>query len=428
MLLSLTIAYEVFTLTSRRTIIWTVLVIGLGVPAVSTVRAAQALLRGSYNGELYSWDDGVNSRMDVYQSLRLNISKSLGPGNRSWAFRTHARWRVPLGNDTLASSQLYIRDAYLTLNNVLNHMSLSLGRQFVYNALRSAEIDGLCVQYDPNRRVRIDVYGGGEVLMSDPETIASLGRRGIFGARIAGDATATLRVGASWMYRRTNGGAAYDRVGVDLTQQIKKAEVHGRGSWNLANNRLSELLARLTIAPKDWYFSGEYDWREPDVDANSLFSVVDFDRYRRARMEMRRRIMRQLWLFQSGHATFETGGTIWQGTLGVSGPGFSIGWSHQEGRGTRSNGLSGYLTFDLDDQWTVFGNSNLSRYRVQGQQVDQSDAYTAAAGIGWRPGKNWQVQLQGQFLRNAVNSSDARFLLQITKGFSAKLGGTGAGK
>jgi hypothetical protein len=388
--------------------------------------AGPAYLRGSWSADLLRYDNGTQSQWEPYSAMRLNFTKPLGLSNRYWGLRLDSRVRVFRDGDvTTVSMKNY--DGYLILGNVIRKTTLTLGQQFVYNTLRSSHLFGARVQYTPTRRMRAEIFGGDERWYYDI-TKSYDPTYHVFGARLSGDLTATTRLGVNWMYRRTGGREVYHRAGIDLTQQIGKSEWYGRGAWNLINNRVVDLLGRLTVTPKDWYASGELNWREPNVDANSIFSVIAYDKYTRARFELRRRLTKQLWMYNTTHATFVSGGAIWQGTLGVSGSGFSVGWSHQKGRGTKSDGLTGYVAADINKNWTVFGNSNLSRYRVQGEQVDLSDAYAASVGIGWRPGSGWQVQMQGQWLRNAVRTSDVRFLLQLSKSFSATIGGKGAGK
>ena len=417
---------KVHNLVSAQRIASIILGIALAVGSPAAVQAGPSYLRGSWSTDLYGYDNGKSSRWDPYLNLRLNFTKPIGQTSRFWGVRLDSRIRYFRDNaETNISMKNY--DANFTLGNVIRNSTITIGQQFVYNTLRSSHLYGARVQYSLARKVRLDAFGGNEQWYYDIDKSYDPTYH-VWGTRISGDLTSTTQIGANWMLRRTGGREVYHRAGLDLTQQFGKSELYGRGAWNLINNRIVDLLGRFTTTPKDWYVSGEVNWREPNIDANSIFSVIAHDPFTRARFEVRHRLTRQLWIYKAAHATFEKGATIWQGTLGITGSGFSLGWSHQEGRGTKSDGLTGYMAADLDQNWTVFGNSNLSRYRVQGEQVDLSDAYAASAGIGWRPGSGWQIQVQGQWLRNAVRTSDVRLFLQLSKSFSATFGGNGASK
>ncbi|MBI5267291.1 MAG: hypothetical protein HY851_08675 [candidate division Zixibacteria bacterium] len=411
---------------SARRSVTLLLAIAFAVTCQSPAVAGPGYIRGSYTAELYSYDDGSEAKWDQYHRIGLTLTKPLTGRDRYWGIGLNERIRVFEDRKILTLSQ-HVYEGNIVLHNLLNRTIFTVGQQFVYNTLGSSHLNGVRLQYAIFGKLRADVFGGREQWFYDIARSYNPTYQ-VWGARLSGDATSATQVGGNWMLRRTGGREVYHRAGLDLTHRLRKSELYGRGGWNLLTNRIADLLGRVTVTPKDWYASGEFHWREPNVAANSIFSVIAYDHYKRARIEVRRRLTNQLWVYKSAHATFVQGGTIWLGTLGITGPGYSIGWSHQEGRGTKSDGLTGSVAADLKPNWTVFGSSNLSRYRVQGEQADESDAYATSAGIGWRPARGWQVQVQGQWLRNAVRTSDVRFLFQLTKAFSTTIGGKGAGK
>ena len=175
---------------------------------------------------------------------------------------------------------------------------------------------------------------------------------------------------------------------------------------------------RASYAPPKWYMSGEVHWRELSVSANSIFSLIDFHRYREIRFEAQRTVWRRLAAVGQLHSGLFDGDDSWRAGIGVRTDNISVLWRHQEGYGGENDGLYGFANVRLTPEWDCFAIANAGRYRVQEEQTDRNDAYSGSLGLQWRPGHGWSARAEGQYLRNAVLKKDMRLLVRVSKDFS----------
>ena len=64
--------------------------------------------------------------------------------------------------------------------------------------------------------------------------------------------------------------------------------------------------------------------------------------------------------------------------------------------------------------------------RVQELQESLSDSYAANAGLTFRPRMGYTIDVEAQYLRNAVSSSDVRLFFRVSKRFDVRRSPAGA--
>jgi len=377
-------------------------------------------LDGNLWSELYVWEDGDLQHWRPYQSVQANMTAWRGSGRQRLSFHTHARWMSDFGDKLEADPQTSIRYAYARISELPSRTTINLGRQFSYTTVGSSLLDGAEVRYSPTKRVELQLFGGASVDPQNPEKMRSLSDFGVAGGRLAYRHKSSARFGLNWMYRETDDQVSYHRLGLDVSATIHHWYLYTRTAFNAANHRLAELLARGSCSRGRWYLSGELLYREPSVASNSVFSIIDFDRYRQGRLEARRKVWKDLSLTSRVQTTLFSGDDSWSGRLGVQTRIFSLGWHFQRGYRGVSNGVDGSANLQLHRVWNIYAAANISRYHIQPELDDRADAYSGRLGIARRFGHSTDVRAEVQILRNAVNTSDTRFYLRLNKGFSFK--------
>jgi len=380
---------------------------------------AATRLTGSLSTDWRLWQDSSYHRTQTYNAFRATLTIPT-KGSSFIALRTNMRWRKDLDNSPSASSQLYVYETYLQFSELVRGTNLFVGRQFSSSNLGSALMDGARLQYRYKSKAQLDIFGGGQVQSGRPSTIGSIDSSGIFGARLSGRPYAATSIGAEWMLRRSGSQPSYQAVGFDVTHRRGVAQLFAQAVFNLQYARISTLKARLSVAPTKWYLSAEVISREPYVPANSVFSVVSFERYRFGRLGIRRQIIRSIAADASVNLSFTGSTKTWHTTLGISDGNCALGWYHQTGRGTTNNGFYGSASVDVSPRWSVFAYADLSQYRIQEMETVSSDSYSASLGLSWKFASQLSAQVEGQYLKNALRKNDYRLLLRLTKGFALK--------
>ena len=375
-------------------------------------------LKGRLSSELYVYEDGDKDHVRLYESIRLNFNTSDSPTGPRLSFHSHLRWMTDLADKFDTNPQTFVYASYARLTGLPRGSDIYLGRQFVYSSVGSTLLDGLRIRYRFLRDFEMDLFGGSAVSSAEPDKIQSLSDYAAAGGRLIYKLNSSSRLGLHWMMRRSGGSVSYNRLGLDGKYRSGIWSMYGRFAYNAASLRMGEILIRGTYSPGKYYFSGEFDWREPSVPANSLFSLIDFNRYRQARFEFHRPVYRHIRIVARGNINFYSDENSWSGSLGVTGGTWSLVWRHQSGYGGDNNGVTGFVNIRLTPSMELYANANFNRYRVQDLQEELSDAYVTTGGIQKRFGKEFNVRLEGQYLRNAIKSNDSRFFLRLSKGFS----------
>jgi len=395
------------------------ILIGLLLSAASlsgVVSAAE--LKGRFTSDLYISETNDVTHVRAYERLRAEMVTWRGDRSGALSLHTYLRWRSDFANKRPDDPQWFVYDAYVRLKERPRGSEFDVGRQFVYNGAGSALMDGLRLRYRAGAGVNLDVFGGSAASRVDPEEVRSLSDYTVAGARINVTAGRMTRLGIGWMLRRDAGSMVFHRLSFDGRHELGRGAFYTRLGLNAQYMRVADVLARISYTPAEWYLSGEFGWREPSVSGNSVFSLLEFDRYKDIRLEAQRRVGNGVAVVTQGQASLYEDETAWRGSVGIRGSIGAISWNTQTGHRGKNNGLSGTLNVPLNRYWTGFASANVNRYRVQDEQEDLSDAYASSAGLLWRSGSGWMARGEVQYLRNAVATSDVRTLIRVTRSFS----------
>ena len=171
------------------------------------------------------------------------------------------------------------------------------------------------------------------------------------------------------------------KSGLTAVNDTRGFDFYGKLSYDLAALRLADILGRAVFYTGPWRFSTEFTWRQPSVRANTLFSMIDFYRYREIRSEIQRRIYKNLSLLAQFQVDIFNEENSYRSGLGVRTGGYSLLWVHQNGYGGDDDGVQGFAMVRLNRNWDLYAGANFNRYRVQELQETRNDNYSANVGM-----------------------------------------------
>jgi hypothetical protein len=373
-------------------------------------------LRGTIGSEIYTWEENNRHHLRPYETLQANLLAWRAQG-RSLQFHTNMRYMTDWKDKTAVDPQATVYDAYVQLTGIPKGSAVIFGRQLAYAGAGSVLIDGIRLRYYSKLRLSFDLFGGSQVSSSRPGKVQTLSDFGVFGAGISYSTPKAIRFGLALLQKQAEGQTSYNRFNLYGEHTTHQVSLYGRTGFNVADRRLAEILLRGTYSPRSWYLSGEFNFREPSVSSGSIFSIIDFRSYRQIRLEIRRAVWKNVNLTAQMFRTFFREDDAWRTNIGFGSSNYSLTWMHQSGYGGDNDAVSGYLNFRMNRSWELFAAANISRYRVQRLQTDRNDAYTAMAGVLFRPVRDFEVRVEGQYLRNAVEKDDLRLRVRAAKNF-----------
>jgi hypothetical protein len=390
----------------------------IGIFFVFAAQTFAVELNGRLSSDLYTYEQNGQSHVRPHLGVRTNLIGWRSPDSKSFSFHTYFRWRTDLSDKLATDPRMFVYHSYFRVSGVIKRTDLYLGRQFVYCGVGSALLDGARIRLKPSGKLQLDLFGGSTVASQDPEKIRSFSDFGSLGGRMAIRPCPSFGLGLNWMLGKRDGQVSYNRLGLDGEKTSGQFQLYGRTSYNVSARRLAEILTRISYPHRGWYFSGEFDWHEPSVPENSLFSLIDFQYYQEIRLNVQRSVLPNLTVVSQLELGLLEGEDSWRTTLGVRTSFYGISLHHKGGYGGDNDGVSGFLNLQLNRQWEIFATANLYRYRVQEEQEDRSESYASSLGLIRRFGRGVTARAEGQYLRNAVQKDDARFLIRLAKVFS----------
>ena len=377
-------------------------------------------LKGRFSSSLYGYENSTETHWRPYLGLNSTAVLYEADRSRNLSFESYFRWTNDFSDRLPSDPHLYLYHAYFKLTGYPTGSKIYLGRQFVYSAVGSDLIDGLRVKYRLDARIELEFYGGSRVLQDETGTVQDLSGYGLIGGRVGFKPSASYNVGVNYLMRRDLGDVGRHRVGLDGLWSFRRTDLYARTYAEMATWQLGGFLARLSSRPRGWYLSAEFDWRRPSIEANSIFSVVETDRYRGMRAEISRNLGRGCQLVaQAQFEMFDIEDSR-RSLLGIRTAQYFVAWQHNEGYGGSSDGLRGYATVNLRKGLEAYWSGYFSQYKIQETQSNDLDAYSSSLGINWRAAQDLQARLEGQYTRNAVDNSDIRLFLRFTKSFAFK--------
>lgn len=374
---------------------------------------------GQARSEFYLFEQDSVSHIRFYQAIQGKLSL-YQYDIKSISFTTYTRWTTDFDNKYPNDPELFAYDAYFTFKNIIPRSSVGVGRQFLYTSAGSALIDGMSFGVSPCSKSNIKLFAGSNVSRLEPDKIQNFSDYLVVGGRLSRLLTKKATVSINWLRKTEASDVYYHRLSGDVRYRSGKMNWYGRVGFNPEMAEISELIARTAYRYNDWYLSGEYLWREPSVSLNSVFALIDYQSYQRIRLECQYTLQSRLKLFSQFRVSVYDDENVYAGTFGIRKASWSVAYTFTNGRGLESNGVTGSIAHKLNSSTSIYGTANVSRYKIQDEYDDLSDAYTTAFGAIRSFTNNWQAKAEWQYLRNAVESSSSRFYFTVSKGFSFK--------
>ncbi|MFI5252611.1 MAG: hypothetical protein ACHQQQ_09310 [Bacteroidota bacterium] len=393
-----------------------------GFQTYDTVKVPNTIARGIQTLQLYVSQNNLS--LQTYLTGSMNLDE---PGN---------------------FSNLRARNLFLQWKNVTNGVDLSLGRIPVFAGVGVGAVDGALFRVKTMEdKVYCVVYGGANVGPDSKSTgTNNLSQNYFTGGQVIGTMLPNTRISLSYMNRNIErqsylalrpdslynpvsvliqpDSRAQQTAGVDARYSVSENFYsYGRFDYDLNLNRTlrSELKSRLAVT-SELAFTGDFIYREPQIDYNSIFIIFPLSPIRELEGGVE-------YIFPYSIRTYGRIGYVKyvddqsrRLSIGATSEYAAISYS-----GT--NGYAGELSsFDLQGMYPLFERKlipsvGMSFSSVRYDYYDPSPQHIFANSLGfvWRPLPTFSFNMQSQWLRTPVATNDVRYLGTINYWFSDKL-------
>lgn len=261
---------------------WQSLLLGVAVclTGIGLAESAWALSISGRSSTEIEWLDNAeqDTAIPAYEYLQLTVKDIDGAGLN---FRGYGRVADDLANEVDVDSRLYY--AYLEKRELLPHLDVKLGRQFIATTAGASLMDGLYLKARELGPFSLTLFGGGDVSYYAGYNTKDL----IDGAELSGRFD-NLQVGLSYIQRWEESELANELIGFsadyDFRQQLN---LFGEAQFNYLDNNISYFNGGFDYhRDPSWSLRAEYLYSLPVFSSTSLYSVFAVNEYQEIATEL----------------------------------------------------------------------------------------------------------------------------------------------
>ena len=242
--------------------------------------SAMALSISGRSSTEIEWFDNADgdTAVPAYEYLLLNVKDIDGAGLN---FRGYGRGADDLANEVDVDSRLYY--AYLEKRELLPHLDVKLGRQFIATSAGASLMDGLYLKARELGPFSLTLFGGGDVSYYAGYNAKDL----IDGAELSGKFD-NLQVGLSYIQRWEESELTNELIGVNADYHYRQMlSLFGEGQFNYLANSISYFNGGFDYhRDPSWSLRAEYLYSLPVFSSTSIYSVFAVNEYQEVATEL----------------------------------------------------------------------------------------------------------------------------------------------
>lgn len=401
-------------------------------------------INGRVSSSVYSFkrfDSKNNSRnyLRSFQTFSFNVSK----GN--YSLRTRLNLESNISGKLDQDPRLRFYNLYFSIKNIAKIATIKIGRQSQYNGVGSGVFDGVNLDLKFKGFKVTGFYGGNVPAYQKLSITDDWANDYILNAKFEITAIKNLKFIGGYVnknfksvnYLTTRLDANLNPIQVLIQQNSKQYEflyaelfykIKNVYSFSakydydmnlLSTSKFETMFSYRKI--KDLGLSVYYNYREPRVRYNSIFSVFNYGNTQELEFGADYKISKNVSVFSRfGNVTYRNDSSQ-RLTVGATTNLGSVSYRKTFGYAGEMDAISIYTakTF-LNGLVTPSIGVSFTNYKLE-QDAPTNTLTTLLAGFNYRPLKLWSFDVQGQYMNNKIYNNDFRVLFKVNFWFNNNL-------
>lgn len=397
-------------------------------------------LNGRFSSSFYTFerfDTKNNSETYIrnYEGLSLNFNYDKFSVNSRLGFETN------IGNSLSADPRMRFYNLYLEAREILDLVTLKVGRQPLFNSVAGGLYDGVNLKVKYDDFAISGFYGGNVPAYQKLELTDDFANDNVMGASFEGFFLDHFKLGLNYIdknFKPVNFFAERIDVNSNLTNLLIEQKsnqfkylsgdlsyfdeiftVDTRYEYDLNYEVTSKVEATGRVqASKKFGVELYYNWREPRINYNSIFSVFNFGNSQEFEGGFDFKIDENLTLVQKFAYVEYNDEASQRITIGLNTSWGNISYRKNLGYAGELDGISIYTAKSFADGFiTPSVGLSYSTYKLS-KDSEQNSIAALLAGVNVRPWKQFSFDLQTQYFNNKIYKNDLRVLLKINHWFN----------
>jgi hypothetical protein len=408
-----------------------------------TASAFSQNINGRFSSSLYAFErfdtvDIGNSHWRAFQLLSLNVNKD------NFSLRTYFNLETDLAKDMIDDPRLRFYNLYLEARNLFDVATLKLGRQPIFHSVVGGVFDGvnLDIKYDFLRLT--GYYGANVPAYQKLELIEDWNENFILGGKLSAFFN-NFRLSLGYVdknfqpasYEASRLDNDFNPINVLIRNKSNQFRLlTGEAGYNMKDLGSLDLRYDYDInfettsrfeanayytQIEDFNFNLYYNYREPLIRYNSIFSVFDFGNTWEIEGGADYKITKIFSLVGRYGTVNYRDESSQRLSAGINSNYGSILYRKNFGYAGELDGVSLYTarTF-LEGMLTPSVGLSFSSYRLTAS--DQTNTMlTLLGGVNVRPVREFSADIQAQYLNNKIYRNDLRLFLRLNYWFNTNL-------
>ena len=401
-------------------------------------------INGRFSSSVYMFErfDSSNvsqNHLRAFQMLNLNLNYN------KISLRTNLNLETDFAQKLVSDPRLRFYSLYLEARDVLDIANIKIGRQPIINSVVGGLMDGASISLSKYDFKLSGFYGGNVPAYQKLELIENFSDNFIAGARLSTSILENFNFAVGYLnknfkpidYKALRLDPNLNPIQVLISNKSNQFQylsgeasyfsenflfVNSRYEYDLNFKQTSkvELDARIEKV-KDLGINLYYNYREPKIRYNSIFSVFDYGNTQEIEAGLDYRIDNNFTILsQFGYVKFKDDNSSRLG-VGASTKYGTINYRKTFGYAGEMDAISLYSAYTfLDGFITPNIGLSYSSYKVS-KDSETNNITTLVAGLNFRPFRKLSFDLQGQYLDNKIYKNDFRLFLKLNHWFNLNL-------
>ncbi len=401
-------------------------------------------INGIFSSSYYTFQryDNLNSSQTFvrsYQTASLNFNMD------NVSLRTRLNLESNIGNALISDPRLRFYNLYLEARNLFDIATVKFGRQSLFNSVAGGVYDGINVKVKYSDFSLTGYYGGNVPAYQKFGFTNDLANDYVLGGKLETTALKDFRFALSYIDKnfkpvdyttlRLNSDLdpvtlliqeksnQYKFVSAEASYEMEKTlNVNTRFDYDLNFSKASKFEIDGRVQATDQLgFDVYYNYREPRISYNSIFSVFNYGNTQEVEAGLDYKINKIYTVVgKFGNVQYEDNSSQ-RVTVGVNSNLGSISYRKTFGYAGELDAVSIYTAKSFKDGF-ITPSLGLSYTSYKLSEDSATNSLTSLlAGINIRPWNKVSFDLQGQYFNNKIYKDDFRVLFKVNYWFNTNL-------
>lgn len=392
-----------------------------------------------YSFERFSIPGVSNNYIRAYELLNLNFNRD------NYSLRTYFNFESDISKDLKTDPRLRVYNFFLEARDVFDVLSFRLGRQPMISSVVGGLFDGVNATLYKGDFKFTAYYGGNVPAYQKFEVTDDWENDFILGGKLTTTVLKDFRIALGYVNKNfkpqefnavrldedlnpitvliRNKSNQYQYASAEVSYEIKDLfSVDTRYDYDLNYEKTSKVEFYGNYEQiKNLRLNVYYNYREPKVRYNSIFSVFDYGNTQEIEAGGDYTFSKNLtFTGKYGYVKYKDENSQ-RATVGLSTNYGNITYRKGMGYAGELDAVSAYTAYTFfNGLITPSVGLSYTTYKLS-KDSEKNDLMTLLAGCNVRPFRTLSFDVQGQFMNNKIYKNDYRFLFKLNYWFNTNI-------